>query len=63
VAQQSYGQKLNKRLNTLERRLSYLEDKSFQNSWDKAEISALHLVLDVVERHEDTALAILKGVG
>lgn len=60
---QSIGQKLNRRLNTLERRLAYLEDKPSQNSWDLAEISALQLVLDVVERHEDTALAILKGVG
>lgn len=60
----STGQLLNRRLNTLERRLTYLEDKADQqNSWDKAEIAALHLVLDVVEQHEDTAIKILKGVG
>lgn len=54
--------RLKRKLDTLERRLDYLESKPNQNSWDKAEIAALDLVLEVVEQHEETALNILRGV-
>jgi hypothetical protein len=60
---ESAPKRLKRKLDTLERRLDYLESKPNQNSWDKAEIAALDLALEVIDRHEDTALAVLKGVG
>lgn len=62
----SPGQVLKHRIKTLERRIDFLESKEYKNDWDKAEIAALDLVLDVVEEHPDTAKKIiqeLKGIG
>lgn len=66
----SPGQVLKNRTRTLERRLKFLEDKEYKNSWDQAEIAALDLVLDVLDEHRETAIKFiqedrqeLKGVG
>lgn len=68
MSHNSPGQVLKQRIKTLERRIDFLESKEYQNSWDKAEIAALDLVLDVVEEHRETAIKViqeerLKGVG
>lgn len=72
MSHNSPGQVLKQRTKTLERRLEFLEGKDYQNSWDKAEIAALDLLLDVLDQHRETAIQIiqedreeakLKGVG
>jgi hypothetical protein len=68
MSKTSPGIALKRKIETLERRFDFLEAKEYQNSWDKAEIAALDLVLDVVEEHRETAIRIiqedrLKGVG
>lgn len=63
----SPGQALKRKIATLDRRLDYLEAKPDQNSWDKAEMSALEVALEVLERHRDTAIEVIqefrKGLG
>ena len=72
MSQDSPGRVLKRRTRVLERRLEFLESKDYQNSWDKAEIAALDLLLDVLDEHPETAIRIiqedreeerLKGVG
>jgi hypothetical protein len=56
----SAAHRLKRKLDTLDRRLDYLESKPHQNSWDRAEMAALELALDVIDRHQDTALELLR---
>ena len=63
MASTSYPQRVKRKIDTLERRLDYLEAKPDKNSWDKAEIAALDMALEVVDRHRDTAVEVLKGLG
>lgn len=63
----SPGQSLKRKIKTLDRRIDYLESKRDQNSWDKAEMAALELAVEVIERHHDTAIAVIQefrqGIG
>jgi hypothetical protein len=60
MSKDSPGQVLKRRTQTLERRLEFLENKEYQNSWDKAEIAALDLLLDVLDEHRETAIRIIQ---
>lgn len=51
---------LDRRMSTLERRLDFLDGKDYQNSWDKAEIAALDLALEMMDRYQDEALKVIK---
>lgn len=57
----SPGQVVKQRIKTLERRIQYLEDKEFQNSWDKAEVAALDMVLDVIEENPELAVKVVQA--
>lgn len=57
----SPGQVVKQRVKTLERRIQYLEEKEHQNSWDKAEIAALDMVLDVIEEHPELAVTVVQA--